>query len=195
MKLSRRFLHLALATLALAGLVVSRALWLAPMTMLWSSTARADNPIWAPYQILRETTCSGTTCDIEFPSVSTETLILMVSCNASMSTSTTVLAALATSNVLFTLPMLNYGTYNGNQLYETNGPTYAFVSPGNSVAVEAFSNSGTAISMQCTVSGYTRSKFPPLAETGQPPAAPLPPTPAGLPQSPGLPMFTRVPAQ
>src|ERR1700691_1743074 len=109
---------------------MSRALWLAPMTMLWSSTARADNPIWSPYQIFRQTTCTQS-CGITFPPVSTETLIVMVSCNASMSTGATVLAALSTGNVVFTLPMLNYGTFNGNQLYETNGPTYAFVSPGN----------------------------------------------------------------
>lgn len=198
MKYSGRFLHLALAALALVGLVMSRALWLAPMTMLWSSTARADNPIWTPYQVYQSSQCSGSTsCEIAFPQVNTETLIVLVSCAASLSTSATAYTELyvQNGNVRFLLPTLNYGAFSVFQLYETNTPTYAFVSTGNNAAVEMNSSSGTITGMDCAVSGYTRSALPPLAETTQP-AGPLPPMPAGLPQSPGLPPFlTRVPAQ
>lgn len=62
MKLSGRFQNLAITALALFGFIsMSRALWLAPMTMLWSSTARAKPIVLgtlASYQQYGTTSCS-----------------------------------------------------------------------------------------------------------------------------------------
>jgi hypothetical protein len=187
MKFSKRFLHLALATVALAGLVMSRALWLAPMTMLWPSTARADNPIWSPYQQAGSTSCTGSgNCIIALPAIAKETLVLQTSCQI-------VLSEPASSSPLYALVYAgDYANYlpivsAGGAVYETNAQTYLFLSSGQTPRV-LVSSPWPVQNFNCTVSGYTRSALPPpLADTPQPPA--------GLPQTPGQPMFTRVPAQ
>lgn len=49
--------------------------------MLCASAARADNPIWSPYQQYASVNCSTAgACQIPFPAVTKETLILQATC-------------------------------------------------------------------------------------------------------------------
>lgn len=202
MKFSRQFLHPALAALALAGLIISRALWLAPVTMLWSATARGQPiplPRLAPYQQFTYTySCESGYCYINFPAVSAETLISLVTCTVTVPNSSGISTAYlwnADENDVEDsfLPVITYSTYGGNTYYAINTQTGLFLSSGQTPQVFLSNNAGTISYLACSVSGYSGPAL--LPATAQPSAAPLPSTPAGLPSSPGLPMVTRVPAQ
>jgi hypothetical protein len=200
MKLSRRSLHLALAVLALAGVVASRALWLAPMTMLWSATARAEPPIVSgrlkPYQQFGQnaTLCTGGNCTVDFPAVAAETLISQVTCYFFLSNTYENALAELTDGVGYNfLPIAQTSTYNGYIFYVINAQTQYFFSSGQQPQVYVGGNGGEISQLQCSVSGYSGSAL--LATAALPTARALPPTPAALPPSPGLPVFTRVPAQ
>jgi hypothetical protein len=193
MKLSKRFLHLGLAALALAGLVISRALWLAPVTMLWSSTARADNPIWSPYQqSLANNSCGNGQCAVTFPAVDKETLVLQVTCYLTVSNSGIFTAQLVNGQGAFNmLPVFTYEASGGTTYYAILSPTYLFLSSGQAPTVQVYNDSGALNVLGCDVAGYGRSGPSPLADAAPPPAAgPLPASPGSLP-----PFSSRLPGQ
>jgi hypothetical protein len=206
MKLSRRSLHLALAALALGGLIMSRALWLAPMTMLWSATARADLPIplqqLKPYQQYAVNDSCGTgSCGVTFPAVTAETLISQVSCWFDVPNTDGVLQAYLWngltfgSGAVFSFLPSTYYTYSGNEYSVINTQTQMYLSSGQTAQVLVSNNVGTMTSLGCSVFGWAGSALARAGITPPPSVAPTPPTPAGLPPSPGLPLFTRAPAQ
>lgn len=130
-----------------------------------------------------------------------ETLISQVTCNINLNNSNAISLAFlrngtgGTGEVLNFLPVMTYNTYAGDTSYAINAQTQMFLSSGQAPVVDANLLPSTMGSMNCSVSGYAGSALVAQAATPPPPAGPFPPTPAGLPQSPGLPMFTRVPAQ
>lgn len=198
MKLSGRSLHLALTARSLPRPAISRALSLALATMLWASAASADSPISSPYQKRVYSVCTGNPCSATFPAVTAETLILDTTCEIIQQNSNGLVDAYLSNgpqNVISFLPFFFNVNVNGYSYYTIATQTYMFFSSGEQPIIEASAVTGTLGSVSCTVSGYSRSALPPMAGTAQPPDAPSPPTPAGLPPSPGLPPFIRAPAQ
>lgn len=203
MKPSKRSLHLALAALALAGLVAGRALWLTPMMMLWSATARADSAIPIgrpkPYQQFIQVFSCSYYCQVNFPAVTAETLISRVTCFFSVNNADGIEGAVASGGAAAVnyLPIITYSTYNGSTNYAINAQTQMFLSSGQAPNVFVQSDAGTIIinELYCSVSGYTNLQLTPAGATAPPSAGVLPLPPAALPPPPGLPMFTPVPAQ
>ena len=140
-------------------ITMRRVYFVVAALIVWASAALAAPPLVTvnPYQKSASTNCSAAgNCEILFPNVTGETLILHASCFFQLPSSASVASAslfTRNGNLSNALEVFTSGTLASFTLYGINAETYLFVSNGDQPVIEVFGNGAPVTGLDCTVSG------------------------------------------
>ncbi len=132
---------------------------MAAATLTWSAATQADNPINNPYQQYVLANCEEIgLCQMFFPAVARETVILHTSCFFELESGGvgSLILGIQGANEYNELPVFETVRSGGISNFGTNAETYLFISAGQKPMIEVFSVSAVVLDLTCTISGYQR---------------------------------------